>query len=359
MVKQTDSKNDLEKEDVKKVLTDLNVDPKTGLSMQEAKNRLGKYGPNSITAKEEPLWLKFLKDFTGPIAYMIEAAAIVSAIIGHWDDFVIILILLLFNACIELWQDRKASNALSALKKGLAPTANVMRMENLPPFKQVSQFQVISSRFVWDKLCQLTCALSVVTMLLLAKLQSLPVTKKIGDEAYSGSIVKQGEMTGVVIATGSHTFFGKTAKLVASAGGESHAQKAMFKIGNFLIVVAVILALIMVGFRVYNDLTAHSFGLDTASSILQFVLVLLVASIPVAMPTVFSITLALGVLNLSKKKAIVSRLSSIEEMASVDILCSDKTGTLTKNQLTLGDTTLINAKDAQEVIFIGSLSSRK
>lgn len=127
MVKQTDSKNDLEKEDVQKVLTDLNVDPKTGLSMQEAKNRLGKYGPNSITAKEEPLWLKFLKDFTGPIAYMIEAATIVSAIIGHWYDFVIILILLLFNACIELWQDRKASNALSALKKGLAPTANVMR----------------------------------------------------------------------------------------------------------------------------------------------------------------------------------------------------------------------------------------
>lgn len=161
------------------------------------------------------------------------------------------------------------------------------------------------------------------------------------------------------IATGSHTFFGKTAKLVASAGGESHAQKAMFKIGNFLIVVAIILALIMVGFRVYNDLTAHSFGLDTALSILQFVLVLLVASIPVAMPTVFLITLALGVLNLSKKKAIVSRLSSIEEMASVDILCSDKTGTLTKNQLTLGDTTLINAKDAQEVIFIGSLASRK
>ena len=129
MVKQTDSKNDLEKEDVQKVLTDLNVDPKTGLSMQEAKNRLGKYGPNAITAKEEPLWLKFLKNFTGPIAYMIEAAAIVSAIIGHWDDFVIILILLLFNACIELWQDRKASNALSALKKGLAPTANVMRDE--------------------------------------------------------------------------------------------------------------------------------------------------------------------------------------------------------------------------------------
>lgn len=136
-------------------------------------------------------------------------------------------------------------------------------------------------------------------------------------------------MTGVVIATGSNTFFGKTAKLVASAGGKSPAQEAMFKIGNFLIIVAVVLAVIMV------------------------------ASIPVAMPTVFSITLALGALNLSKKKAIVSRLASIEEMAGVDILCSDKTGTLTKNQLTLGDTTLINAKDAQDVIKIGALASRK
>ncbi len=122
---------------------------------------------------------------------------------------------------------------------------------------------------------------------------------------------------------------------------------------------AVILALIMVAFRVYNDYVAHTLGVTTALNILQFVLVLLVASIPVAMPTVFSITLALGALNLSKKKAIVSRLSSIEEMAGVDILCSDKTGTLTKNQLTLGETSLINAKDAQDVIFIGALASRK
>lgn len=354
---------DLEKADVKSVLQDLKVNSQTGLSSTEAQNRLTQYGKNSITAKEEPLWLKFLKDFTGPIAYMIEAAAIISAIIGHWDDFTIIIILLLFNACIELWQDRKASNALAALKKGLAPEATVMRdgkfqtikAENLVPgdIVKIRLGQIVPAdlRFISGDYASIDQAALTG--------ESLPVTKKIGDEAYSGSIVKQGEMVGVVIATGTHTFFGKTAKLVASAGGESHAQKAMFKIGNFLIIVAVILAIIMVAFRVYNDLMAHSFGLSTALNILQFVLVLLVASIPVAMPTVFSITLALGALNLSKKKAIVSRLSSIEEMAGVDILCSDKTGTLTKNQLTLGDTTLINAKNAQEVILVGSLASRK
>ncbi|WP_173571625.1 HAD-IC family P-type ATPase [Limosilactobacillus equigenerosi] len=164
--------------------------------------------------------------------------------------------------------------------------------------------------------------------------ESIAANKKIGDEAYSGSVVKQGEMEAVVIATGEHTFFGRTAKLVAGAGAKSHAQQAMFQIGNYLIVIAVILAVIMVIFDVYNDVVTHSMNMSAALNILQFVLVLLVASIPVAMPTVFSVTLALGALNLSKEKAIVSKLSSIEEMAGIDILYSDKTGTLTKNQLT-------------------------
>lgn len=357
------TKIDLEKANIKDVLADLKVDPKTGLTDEEVKTRLAKYGPNAITAKQEPMWKKFLKNFTGPIAYMIEAAAIVSAFIRHWDDFWIILALLLFNACIEFWQERKSSNALAALKKGLAPTANVKRNGK---FETIKAKDLVPGDIVKVRLGQIIPAdmrfisgdyASVDQSALTG--ESLPVTKKIGDEAYSGSIVKNGEMTGVVIATGSHTFFGRTAKLVASAGNKSRAQEAMFKIGNYLIIVAVILAVIMVAFRVYHDLVAHTFGLDTALSILQFVLVLLVASIPVAMPTVFSITLALGALNLSKKKAIVSKLSSIESMAGVDILCSDKTGTLTENKLTLGEVTLIDAKDPQGVILIGSLASNK
>ena len=177
----------------------------------------------------------------------------------------------------------------------------------------------------------------------------MPV-KQPGDPAYSGSVVKQGEMTGVVTATGGNTFFGRTAKLVAGAGAVSHAQKAMFQIGNFLIVVALVLAFVIVGFDVYRDIVvADTWGLSDALAILQFVLILLVAAIPVAMPAVFSITMALGALALSKRKAIVSRLAAIEEMAGVDVLCSDKTGTLTKNQLTLGEPILFGAKDAAEV----------
>ena len=325
----------LEKAPVETVLSQLAVQPERGLSSAEANKRLAEYGPNALVEEEVSLLRKVLGYFTGPIAYMIEAAAAVSAVISHWGDFAVISALLVFNAALEFWQDRKASGALAALKKGLAPEATTLRdgaWQTLDAARLVPgdivrvRLGVIvpaDIRFVGGDYASIDQAALTG--------ESVPVTKKVGDEAYSGSIVKQGEMTGVVIATGSKTFFGRTAKLVAGAGAISHAQKAMFQISNFLIVIAIALATVMVAVKVYRDLVvSDNWGLADALSILQFVLVLLVASIPVAMPAVFSITMALGALALSKEKAIVSKLSSIEEMAGVDILCSDKTGTLTQ-----------------------------
>src|SRR6516225_2668469 len=354
---------DLEKAPVEKVLSTLAVQPGKGLSSAEAEKRLAKYGPNAIVEKEVSLARKILQHFTGPIAYMIEAAAIVSAIIGHWDDFIIITALLLFNVALEFWQDQKASNALAALKKGLAPEATVLRDGK---WQTVQAATLVPGDIVKVRLGVIVPAdlrfvggdyASIDQAALTG--ESLPVAKRVGDEAYSGRVVKQGEMEGVVIATGANTFFGRTAKLVAGAGAISHAQKAMFEIGNFLIVVAIVLALIMVSVKVYHDIViADDWGLEDALGILQFVLVLLVASIPVAMPAVFSITMALGALALSKQKAIVSKLSAIEETAGVDILCSDKTGTLTKNQLTLGEPILLSAKSAQDCILAAALASK-
>lgn len=354
---------DLEKAPIDAVLSALNADAEQGLSSAEAKQRLDKYGANALEEEEEDFLAKLLKHFTGPIAYMIEAAALVSALIGHWEDFVIITALLLFNVSIEMWQDHKASNALAALKKGLAPEAVAKRDGE---WKTIEASTLVPGDIVKIRLGVIVPAdlrmlkgdyASIDQAALTG--ESLPVNKKVGDEAYSGSVVKQGEMEAVVVATGSNTFFGRTAKLVAGAGATSHAQHAMFQIGNFLIILAVILAALMVGFRVYHDvIQAHSWNADEALGILQFILVLLVASIPVAMPTVFSVTLALGALALSKEKAIVSRLSAIEEMAGVDVLCSDKTGTLTKNQLSLGDPILLDTEEAQACILAGALASR-
>jgi H+-transporting ATPase len=354
---------DLEKIPVEQVLTTLSVKADQGLSSAEAQKRLTQYGPNAIVEKEKSLAAKIIGYFMGPIAYMIEAAAIVSAILGHWQDFIIISALLIFNAVLDLWQELKASGALAALKKGLAPEATALRDGT---WATVDASTLVPGDIVKIRLGMIVPAdlrmvsgdyASIDQAALTG--ESLPVAKKIGDEAYSGSVVKQGEMEGVVIGTGGNTFFGRTAKLVAGAGSVSHAQKAMFQIGNFLIILAVVLSAIMVAVRVYHDIViADNWGLADALNILQFVLVLLVASIPVAMPAVFSITMALGALALSKQKAIVSRLEAIEEMAGVDILCSDKTGTLTKNQLKLGEPILFTSTDPQEVILAAALASK-
>lgn len=180
--------------------------------------------------------------------------------------------------------------------------------------------------------------------------ESLPVDKKVGGVAYSGSVAKQGEMIAVVTATGGDTFFGHTAKLVEGAGAVSHFQKAVLAIGDYLIYVSLGLVTILV----LTQLVRHMPLLELA----QFALILTVASIPVAMPAVLSVTMAVGALALSKMKAIVSRLQSIEEMAGVDILCSDKTGTLTQNALTLGSPEVFSATDTQDLILAGALASK-
>jgi len=354
---------DLEKAPVDAVLAALGTSSGQGLSDAEARQRLAKYGPNAIVEKQESFAEKVLGCFLGPIAYMIEAAAIVSAILGRWQDFIIIAALLIINAGLELWQDRKASNALAALKKGLAPQATALRGGN---WQAIDAATLVPGDIVKIRLGAIVPAdLRLVAGTYAAIDQSaltgesLPATKKIGDGAFSGSVVRQGEMEGVVIATGQNTFFGRTAKLVAGAGAASHAQTAMFQIGNFLLVLALVLSIVLVAFRVYADIVvADTWSLSDALDILQFVLILLIASIPVAMPAVFSITMALGALALSKEKAIVSRLAAIEEMAGVDILCSDKTGTLTKNQLSVVDPLLLQGKTAEECLLAAALASR-
>jgi len=180
--------------------------------------------------------------------------------------------------------------------------------------------------------------------------ESLPVDKKIGDLAYSSSVAKQGEMVALVTATGANTYFGKTAKLVSSAKAVSHFQKAVLTIGDYLIYMSLWLAAILVVTMVIRG--------SGVLTLFQFVLILVVAAIPVAMPAVLSVTMAVGAVVLARMKAILTRLEAIEEMAGMDILCSDKTGTLTQNKLTLGAPAMFGANDPQELILAGALASK-
>ncbi|MEZ5394147.1 MAG: plasma-membrane proton-efflux P-type ATPase [Bryobacterales bacterium] len=179
--------------------------------------------------------------------------------------------------------------------------------------------------------------------------ESLPAERKAGETVYSGSIVRQGA-DAIVYGTGPETYFGRTARLVESAHTVSHFQRAVLRIGNYLIALAVALVALI--------LTVALFRNDPMTETLQFALVLTVAAIPVAMPTVLSVTMAVGARILASKQAIVSRLAAIEELAGIDVLCSDKTGTLTQNKLTLGEPFCVEGVTPEQVILAGALASR-
>ena len=343
---------ELKEKSTSELFSELNSN-EGGLDGNEATKRLDEYGPNEIMEKKAHPLIKFLKNFWSPIPWMIEIAAVISAVIKHWEDFFIILALLLLNAVVSFWQEHKADNAIEMLKKKLALNARVLRDKK---WKQVKAGELVPGDVIRVRLGDVVPAdiklisgdfLNVDESALTG--ESLPVEKSPGDMAYSGSVVRQGEMNALVAATGMNTYFGRTAKLVEEARTQSHFQKAVIKIGNYLIVFA--LALVVVILAV--GLIRHEGFME----MFQFALVLMVAAIPAALPAVLSVTMAVGASALAKKEAIVSKLASIEEMAGMDILCSDKTGTITKNELTVAEVVPFGSFSGDQVLLYASLAS--
>jgi H+-transporting ATPase len=325
-----------------------------GLAQAEAAKRLAQYGPNEIAEKKTNLLLKFLSYFWGPIPWMIEVAVVLSGVVQHWPDFFIILLLLVANALVGFWEERQASDAIAALKATLAIKARVRRDGKWvnPAARELVPGDVIRLRpgeIVPADARLLTGDPVAVDQSALTG-ESLPATRETGQALFSGSIIRRGEIDALVYATGANTFFGKTAQLVQQATTASHFQRAVLTIGDYLVVLAIVLVAVIVVVAIYRG--------DPILSTLQFALVLTVAAIPVAMPTVLSVTMAVGARKLAKKQAIVSRLVAIEELAGVDVLCSDKTGTLTQNKLTLGDPFCVDKIAAAELILDAALASR-
>jgi H+-transporting ATPase len=327
----------------------------TGLTEAEATRRLTQYGENALVEHHVSTLERVAHFFWGPIPWMIEVAAVLSGVLQHWGDLAIILLMLLINAGVGFWQEFKADNAIALLKQRLALKARVKRDG---VWKDVEAKLLVPGDVVHVKLGNVVPAdlklmgsgyLSVDQSALTG--ESLPVDKKAGDDAYSGSIAKQGEMDGVVTTTGMKTYFGKTAGLVQQAGTVSHFQRAVLRIGNFLILTTAGLVAVIV--------VAGLFRHNPLLELVQFALILAVASIPVALPAVLSVTMAVGAERLARMKAIVSRLVSIEEMAGVNTLCSDKTGTLTKNELTLGKLQPAKGVADEEMLTAAALASRR
>ncbi len=344
-------------EDVKKISTSELMEKlstsSNGLSSDEALKLLKIYGSNEIEESEQNHLKKLFSYFWGPIPWMIEFALILSLLIQHWPEFTVILVLLLINGLIGFWQEDRADNAIELLKEKLAYNAMLLRdgkwtkipSKNVVPgdVARIHLGDIVPADIKLTEGDYVTVDESSLTG------ESLPVDKKVGDICYSGSIIQKGQMSGIVFATGMNTFFGRAAGLVSKVSTKSHLQKAVITIGDYLILLDVIMvALIFIAGLIRQE---------NFFDILGFALVLTIASIPVAQPAVLSVTLTVGAMALAKKKAIVSKLSAIEEMAGMDVLFSDKTGTLTKNEISIAQIESYNGFTDEEVIFFAGLAS--
>ncbi|KAI4355802.1 hypothetical protein L6164_004541 [Bauhinia variegata] len=355
---------DLERIPVEEVFKELQCS-KEGLTSDEGAKRLQIFGPNKLEEKKESKLLKFLGFMWNPLSWVMELAAIMAIALANgggeppdWQDFVGIVALLFINSTISFIEENNAGNAAAALMAGLAPKTKVLRDGK---WNEQEAAILVPGDIVSIKLGDIIPAdarllegdpLKIDQSALTG--ESLPVTKHPGDEVFSGSTVKQGEIEAVVIATGVHTFFGKAAHLVDSTNNEGHFQKVLTAIGNFCICSIAVGMIIEIIVMYPIQRRAYRSGIDN-------LLVLLIGGIPIAMPTVLSVTMAIGSHRLSQQGAITKRMTAIEEMAGMDVLCSDKTGTLTLNKLTV-DKTLIEVfmkdMDKDSVILYGARASR-
>jgi len=336
-----------------------------GLSSEEATRRLALFGPNKLEHEEQNPFLQFLSFMWNPLSWVMEAAALVAIALSNgggrppdWPDFVGIVLLLLINSSIGFYEERGAGNAVRALMDSLAPKAKVRRDGK---WAEIESSDLVPGDMISFKIgdivpadCRLTEAINISIDQAALTGESLPASKKSGDQCFSGSTCKQGEAEGVVISTGANTFFGRAATLVGSDDDTTgHLQKILAQIGSFCLVVigTFVLLEILVLYPAFHY--SYRQGLDN-------ILVLLIGGIPIAMPTVLSVTLAVGAQQLAKHKAIVTRITAIEELAGVTILCSDKTGTLTTNKLTI-DKALVRTYgpfSSDDVILLAAYASR-
>jgi len=325
-----------------------------GLSSEEAKRRILEYGYNEVSERKASPIARFLLKFWGLSPWMLEITAVLEWFLKKYLEMYVVLILLFFNAILSFAQERKADSALDLLKQRLRINARVKRDGKwiTVPARELVPGDVLRLRagdFIPADV-KLVEGIAEVDQSALTG-ESLPVERKVGDELYSGSVVRKGEITAVVTSTGAKTYFGRTVELVQIAKPKLHVEEAISKVSRWLL--AMTLAMLSIGLVLAIIYNAN------LSEIVPLTAILLLSAIPVALPTMFTITMALGSLELAKRGVLITRLDASEDAAAMDIVCVDKTGTITMNKLSIRELISFGEHEERDVVLYGVLASQE
>ena len=339
---------------IAETLAALQVSPEAGLSGAEVEARRKIEGFNEVAEKKERPVLAFLRKFWGISAWMLEAIIVLSAILGKYSDLIVVSALLVINAIVGFMQEQRAAGVVETLRKRLQVSARVLREAawQLVPARDLVPGDIVRLRMgdiIPADIKLLTDTLKVDQSALTG--ESMDVDKAPGDVLSSGSIVRRGEGNGVVMLTGAKTFFGRTTELVQLARPKLHIEAVVSKVVRWLFIIVGTLLGLVVALSLIRGLPL----LD----VVPLLLVLLMSAVPVALPVMFTVSMAVGSKELAKRGVLVTRLSAAEDAATMDVLCADKTGTITMNQLAVTSIMPLGTASEAEVLFAGALASQE
>jgi H+-transporting ATPase len=345
---------DYERMTVDNIVALLATDLKAGLKKTEVERRHQRFGFNEVPEKKTHPFRIFLKKFWGLTAWMLELIIVLSWILHKYADVYIVGGLLIMNSIISFLEERKAARAVEELKTKLQIQARTLRdgVWALVPARELVPGDILRIRsgdFILADLKILNGALSVDQSAITG--ESLPLEKKTGDLLYSGSVLKQGEATGVIIQTGVTTNYGKTTQLVQIARPKLHMEEVVTKLVKWLLMIIGGLLSLTLGISIIRGFPLLE--------ILPLMLVLLLSAIPIALPVMFTVSMAVGARELARNKVLITRLSATEDAATMDVLCVDKTGTLTLNELSISHVIPLGPFSDRDVILYGALASQE